>query len=162
MTVLLLLVLDILFGKLTSLEISSCDSFLSPLNGTDVLPEHFPKFLRNDSAPFGVDLNTSDGLYFSNISNLRPWRRLLNNLQFGGKERLNLVFFGGSMTAGHFPWFLPGNLYADHKSPYSNADLKCSHQCSTTEFMDGGVLHRWNGEFGQGYSHDTPNVCANI
>lgn len=89
----------IVLGRFAPSLAEDCESrYLGPLDGTDALPAHFPSFLRTDDAPLGIPLNSSDGLLYSNYTNFQQWRKLLRDLEDGGKETLNIVVFGGSLT----------------------------------------------------------------
>lgn len=80
--------------------VDKCPGLLSPLNGTDALPKHFPNFLRSDDSPFAVNLSDKVGLLYSEYADLQPFRRLLHELHSGVKRRLVVEVFGGSLTAG--------------------------------------------------------------
>lgn len=128
-------------AKCSCIEISS-------LYETDPIPAHFPR--RDHHSPVGRNLSGTSGLFPIPLHpDLRPWHDLIWRLE-SGQKNMTILVIGGSLTAGHFPWFLDENADPVHGSPYSNKNLKCSGLCLTTQVKFGDLTTIWNGEFGQG------------
>jgi hypothetical protein len=124
---------------------SKCIPVIHWAQGTDthLIPKYFPMWLRNQTHPFGKDLNYNDGLEFVNSTDLRPLHTLIRSLNNGSKKNLNILVIGDSRTAGHFITINEakrarnGIIYGTDM--YSNRKLACAGKCDTP-----------NGDFGNG------------